>query len=178
MTAPAKQSPGPNARIAGAIYVAVFVAGGLALGSRGTVGAVAGIAAGALYIAVTWLFYGIFKPVNKSISLVAACVSFAGIAAGPLQRTVNPLVFFGVYCLLIGYLVFRSTFLPRFLGVLMAFAGLGWLTFASPALGRTLYPYNLVPGLVGEGALTLWLLVAGVDTTKWESSRREEQVHV
>jgi len=46
------------------------------------------------------------------------------------------LVFFGVYCLLIGYLIFRSAFLPRILGVLMGFAGLGWLTFLSPNSGR------------------------------------------
>jgi hypothetical protein len=45
---------------------------------------------------------------------------------------ISSLVFFGPYCLLIGYLIFRSTFLPRILGVLMALAGLGWLIFLSP----------------------------------------------
>jgi hypothetical protein len=43
----------------------------------------------------------------------------------------------------------------------MAFAGLGWLTFLSQQLAKDLYPYNLMPGIIGEGALTLWLLVRG-----------------
>ena len=77
------------------------------------------------------------------------------------------LVFFGVYCLLIGYLILRSTFLPRFVGALMVFAGLGWLTFASPPLVNSLYPYVLLPGLLGEGCLTVWLLLMGVDAQKW-----------
>jgi len=42
------------------------------------------------------------------------------------------LVFFGMFNSLIGYLIFKSTFLPRILGVLMALSGLGWLTFLSP----------------------------------------------
>ena len=77
------------------------------------------------------------------------------------------LVFFGFYCLLIGWLVFRSTFLPRTLGVLMGLAGLGWLTFTSPELTRVLYPYVLAPGILGEGALTVWLLAKGVDAERW-----------
>jgi hypothetical protein len=76
-------------------------------------------------------------------------------------------VFFGFYCILIGYLIFRSTFLPRILGALMAFGGLGWLTFLSPPLANHLFPYNLVPGILGEGALTLWLLVMGVNVERW-----------
>ena len=56
-------------------------------------------------------------------------------------------VFFGVYCLLIGYLIFRSTFLPRILGVLMAFAGLGWLTFLSPPLANYLSSLHSGPRL-------------------------------
>jgi hypothetical protein len=77
------------------------------------------------------------------------------------------LVFFGFYCLLIGYLIFRSTYLPRILGVLMGFAGLGWLTFLSPPLAKYLYPYILAPGIFGEGSLTLWLLVMGVNAQRW-----------
>lgn len=75
-------------------------------------------------------------------------------------------VFFGCYCLLIGYLILESTFLPRILGVGMAIAGLGWLTFLSPALTHVVSPYILAVGL-GEVALTLWLLVAGVNPERW-----------
>ena len=78
------------------------------------------------------------------------------------------LVFFGFYCILIGYLIFRSLFLPRILGALMVFAGLGWLTFLSPPLANHLSPYILAPGLLGEGSLTLWLLVIGVNAQRWK----------
>jgi hypothetical protein len=85
---------------------------------------------------------------------------------------INPLVFFGAYCLLIGYLIFRSTFLPRILGVLMAFGGLGWLTFLSAPLANYLSPYNMAPGVLGELALTLWLLVKGVNEERWKEQAR------
>jgi Domain of unknown function (DUF4386) len=78
------------------------------------------------------------------------------------------LVFFGVHCLLIGCLIFRSAFLPRILGLLMAFAGFGWLTFLWPPLAHHLSPYVLLPGLFGEGSLTVWLLVIGVNAQRWE----------
>jgi hypothetical protein len=74
-------------------------------------------------------------------------------------------VFFGFYCLVIGYLIFRSGFLPRILGVGMAIAGLGWLTFLLPTLARDLSPYILAAG-IGELSLTLWLLVAGVNVAR------------
>ena len=54
------------------------------------------------------------------------------------------------------------------LGVLMAFAGLGWLTFLSPRLADYLSPYIRFPGLLGEGSLTLWLLVIGVNVQRWK----------
>jgi hypothetical protein len=75
----------------------------------------------------------------------------------PLLK-INPLPLFGIYCLLIGYLIVKSTYVPRFLGVLMAIGGVGWLTFVSPSLTPQLSPYNFAPGIVGEGAPTLWLL--------------------
>jgi hypothetical protein len=81
-------------------------------------------------------------------------------------------VFFGLHCLLVGYLIIRSTFLPRIVGGLMVFAGLGWLTMSfanllSPPLGRALFPYILLPGMLGELSLTLWLLVKGVSVQRW-----------
>ena len=156
-----------KARLAGVIYAFVFLTGGFALVVRTKVGMVAGLIAGVLYIAVTLLFYSIFKQVNKTLSLLATVISLTGIIVGPLGlRSVSPLVFFGFYCLLIGYLVFKSNFLPRFLGALMVFAGLGWLTFLWPPLAASLNPYNFLPGIIGEGALTLWLLVKGVDEKK------------
>ena len=78
------------------------------------------------------------------------------------------LVFFGLHCLGVGYLIFRSTFLPRLIGALMVFAGLGWLTFLSPPLAQSLAPYNMMPGGIGELSLTLWLIVKGVDVQRWK----------
>jgi hypothetical protein len=83
---------------------------------------------------------------------------------------VSPLVFFGCYYLLIGVLILRSTFLPRILGALMALGGLGWLTFVEPMVAGSLSPYNMIPGILGEAALTVWLIVKGVDVPKWKAA--------
>ena len=84
-------------------------------------------------------------------------------------------VFFGFYCLLNGYLIFRSSFLPRTLGLLMALAGLGWLTFIVPTLAHSLDPYIRMPGVIGELSLTVWLLVKGVNIQR-SHSHKERQV--
>jgi hypothetical protein len=78
------------------------------------------------------------------------------------------LVFFGFYALLTSYLIIRSTFLPRILGVLGMFGGLGWLSFLYPPLGYRLFPYIAALGLLGAGSLILWLLVFGVNEQKWK----------
>jgi uncharacterized protein DUF4386 len=77
------------------------------------------------------------------------------------------LVFFGFYALLTGYLIFRSTFLPRILGVLSVLGGLGWLSFLYPPLGYLLFPYVAALGLLGATALIVWLLVMGVNEQQW-----------
>jgi Domain of unknown function (DUF4386) len=168
----AKPSPLVRARVAGILYALVFVTGSYALiAVQGRV--MANVIASVCYVAVTVLFYDLFKPVSRTLSMVAAGVSLLGCVFGALSSfgrapfSMNPLVLFGIYCLLIGYLIWQSHFLPRALGVLMAFGGVGWLTFLSPALAKALFPYNLAPGILGEGALTLWLLVKGVDARRW-----------
>ena len=69
--------------MAGVFYLLTFLTGGFALVDRSRLGAAAGLIAGACYVAVTWLLYGMFKPVSKSLSLLAVFVSLAGIIAGP-----------------------------------------------------------------------------------------------
>jgi hypothetical protein len=93
------------------------------------------------------------------------------IRAAGLGNTIG-LVFFGFYCLLLAALVFRARFLPRWLGVLLLLAGIGWLvgcftSFLMPSLGiaGTLIP---ISGL-GEALFTLWLLIMGVNAEKWRA---------
>jgi hypothetical protein len=78
------------------------------------------------------------------------------------------LAFFGFYALLKGYLIIRSTFLPRILGVLSVLAGLGLLTFLSPTLGPRLFTYVAALGLLGAAPQILWLLVFGVNEARWK----------
>lgn len=164
-------SPRFKARAAGVFWLLTILAGAFALfvGNR----IEAGLIATACYACATVLVYDLLKPVSRGLSAVAASVSLLGCALGALsamqlvRSPLNPLVFFGLHCLLVGILIFRSNFLPRILGVLLAFGGLGWLTFASPLLVNVLRPYNLLPGIVGELSLTLWLITVGVNEERW-----------
>lgn len=167
-------APNLTARIAGLFYLGTIVAGAMAAMSANGREANTLISAGC-YVVVTLIFYVLFKPVNQGLSLLAAIASLAGCSLtflDALHRApaqLNPLAFFGVYCLLIGYLIFKSTFLPRFLGVLMAIGGIGWLTFIAPSLAKHLVPFNMLPGVLGESVLTLWLLIKGVNVQRWNA---------
>ena len=84
------------------------------------------------------------------------------------------LIFFGCFCLVIGYLIFRSGFLPKTFGVLMQIARLCYLTnsFAlllAPALANWLFPGILLPAFVGEVSFCVWLLIKGVDVPRWKA---------
>jgi hypothetical protein len=86
------------------------------------------------------------------------------------------LVFFGCACLVYGYLLFKSGYFPRALGVLMAIAGLSYLVnsftlILAPTYGGTIF-LVLVLALIGELSLCLWLMVKGVNVTKWNEKTR------
>lgn len=158
------------------------------------------------HIAWAILFYDLFTPVNRSVSLLAAFVLLMGCVmwtisslfllapllvlqgGGNALSALAPeqlhalalvllrlndqaydvgLVFFGLWCVSIGYLIFWSTFLPRLIGVLYGLAGAGYLTLLWRPLANYLYPYNLALAGPGEISLMLWLLVKGVNVPKW-----------
>jgi uncharacterized protein DUF4386 len=81
------------------------------------------------------------------------------------------LAFFGLCCILSGYVIYKSTFLPRVLGFLLAIAGVGYSTYLWPPLANYLYPYNLALGL-GELVLGVWLLLFGVNAERWKEQAR------
>ncbi len=157
------------------------------------------------HIAWAFLFYDLFKPVNRSVSLTATFVILVGCAiqaltsllylapllvlqGGSSSSAFTPqqlqelalvflklnaqafdiyLVFFGLWCVLIGYLIFRSTFLPRILGVLLAIDGLAWMLL-SPPLANHLFPLIALASGLAEIPLQLWLLVVGVNAERWK----------
>jgi hypothetical protein len=164
----------------------------------------------ACYVAVTALLYSLLRPVNRTLSMLAAFFSLVGCAmwsvgslfqlaalgllggGGSLsaftvaqvqaqaltlldwnaQALDIGIVFFGFYCLLLGYLIVRSTFLPLLVGALLALTGVSYLTYLYPPLEHALASYLQVPGLLGEGSLTLWLLVMGVNAHRWKEQAR------
>jgi hypothetical protein len=144
---------------------------------------------------VALIFYELFRPVNATLSLLAAFFRLLHVAvmavdsinhfapllllrAGQLPSLAFvflrlhalgyniALVFFGCHCLLIGYLICRSRYLPRLLGILMAVAGFCYIVnsfanFLAPVFAAALFPWILVPAAAAEWTLTGWLLIAG-----------------
>jgi len=168
-------SPLLKARVAGVFYAITAVTGYYALmpGRGSPLGHVSNLVAGAAYLVVTLLLYELLKPAGKSVALLAAFFSIVGIA-----QTQDSFFFFGLYCISIGYLIFRSAFFPRAIGILMACAGVALLTsslgFAFPhALAHALSPVEMAVDGIGEMSLALWLLVFGVDAAKWQAKARQ-----
>lgn len=161
----------------------------------------------AFHLAWAFLFYQLFRPVNRSVSLCAMFVILVGCAiqavtallylapllvltaGGSLSALTQQqlqalayvffklnglafdtyLIFFGLWCVLTGYLIFRSSFLPRILGVLLVIDGLGWTTYIWPPLGHYLLPAIAVACGLAEIPLQLWLLIFGVNNERWKA---------
>jgi hypothetical protein len=165
-----------RARISGVVYLLYFVTVTVASLLVGRIPAAysdsANLIANAVYVAVALLLYQILRPVSPAVALAALIVSVVGcvIQSLGLFHLVpghSALPIFGIFNLTVGYLILRSTFLPRVIGALMALSGLGWLTFIVPALAlRIVVPVEIL-GIVAEAALMLWLLVMGVNPQRW-----------
>jgi hypothetical protein len=95
----------------------------------------------------------------EALSLAFIKINGQGAAIG--------IIFFGFEALLRGGLVFKSGFLPRFLGVLSLIGGLGWLTFLWPPLGSQALLGVALFALAGVIATSGWLFIRGVDDVRW-----------
>ena len=92
------------------------------------------------------------------------------------------LLLFGCCFLVHGYLIVRSGFLPRVLGLLIQVAGLCYLTnsfalFLAPALADRIFPGILLPAFVGEASLCIWLLVKGINVDNWRQANADMVRH-
>jgi hypothetical protein len=167
-------SPRLGAHIGGAFYVISVLAAisGEALPHARWAPA-AGQIAMVCFAMVTLILYFLFEPVSSVLAGLAALSNLVGLsleALGLHLRGANvALIFHGLYCLLIGLLIARCTFVPRALGLLIAAGGLAWLTDLSIPLTNHLAPYNVVAGFVGEGLPMLWLLLIGVSARHSQS---------
>jgi hypothetical protein len=226
-------SPGLKARVAGVFYLlnagtafaysvrerltvpadaAATATNILAHESLFRIALVADLLGVAAYVVVTALFYELFRPVNRTLALLAAFFSLVGcvvqvfacvfhigaltvLGSAPYLSVFSvaqlhamsfvflklhgqafniAIEFFGFYCVLIGYLIFKSSFLPRVIGVLMALGGVAYVTgnlatFLSLPMAMVLGHSAVILGGVGECSLILWLLVMGVNTQRWNA---------
>ncbi len=168
------------ARLAGALWlvvIAVSVVAVLTQTGQPRLAFAATQLGGVCYLGVTVLLYELFKPVNTSLSLLAAVCGVAGVASGAAsdvsastaaQGFYVSMVFFGSQIVAVGYLITRSNLITRVLGVLLVLGGSSYLvnsftSFLSPTVGAHLAPFVIPIAIVGEGSLTLWLLLKGVN---------------
>ena len=167
-----------TARLAGACWLIVIlggVAAFLAQSSAPRVAFAINQFSGLVYLGVTVLLYQLFKPVNRDLSLFAFCCGLAGVASGSaLALDPSPgltqgfyvaMSFFGFQVMTVGLLIMRSKLIPRFIGALLFLGGLSYdiAAFAS-FVGVHLPPFVVPVAILGEGTLTVWLLVKGVKT--------------
>lgn len=80
------------------------------------------------------------------------------------------LVFFGFYCLLVGYVIFKSKMVPKPLGILYMISGIGYLInsftmLLSKGFANPIFAYLAIPIFIGELSFCLWLLIKGIDNS-------------
>ena len=176
--------PRRTARLAGVLWLVVIAVSVISVATKSGMPRLAFAAnqfGAVCYLGVTVLLYQLFKPVDSGIALFAAFCGLVGIASGaalelvrsdpPAQGFYIEMVFFGAQIISIGYLITRSTLIPRILGVLLLLGGSSYVinsftNFLAPEIGAHLAPFIIPVAILGEGALTLWLLVKGVNVSR------------
>ena len=158
---------------------------------------------------VAWALYVLLRPASSSLSLLAAWFRLVFVAIFGINQlnlfivlqlardsdyaqvalfldvynygTHISFVFFGIHILILGYLVFKSDYIPRILGVLLMVASLGYIVDSFANFLSSSYASNevafilivAVPAVISELSLTLWLLFKGVNVERWKERALE-----
>ena len=109
--------------------------------------------------------------VTSGVASQMQTIAQASLREDPLEFRIG-MVYFGCHVASIGYLILRSNFIPKIIGAILVAGGSSYFiasftTFLSPELGARLTPFVIPIALLGEGSITVWLLVKGVDVEKW-----------
>lgn len=146
------------------------------------------------HLAQMAIFFALISLAVESVSALQLHAVLTPLSGAPYLRAVDPhllhlqayqavvahshafalaLIFFGVECLIVGYLIRKSGYFPRLIGILMQIAGACYLVnsfslILYPPLQDMLFPLILLPAFIGESAFCLCLLIKGVDVPGWQ----------
>lgn len=171
-------TPQRIATLTGTFWLLTILAGFVTLAVKGMAATAANTFAALTYLGATLCAAQLVKPVSRNLATATAILGTVGVVLSLENMFVNalplpgniPFLFYGTQCFLLGYVLVRGLLVPKWVGFLLSFGGLGWLTLGfsslvAPDFARSLLPFILLPGVVGETTLTLRLLISGVKST-------------
>ena len=87
-------------------------------------------------------------------------------------------IFWGLWLLPLGYLIIKSNFIPKILGILLYLAGFAYVAdsfmlFIAPQVGLSLVDYLFI----GELTITFWLVIKGVNVEQWHKVNQDFQAN-
>ncbi|MCH8062496.1 MAG: DUF4386 domain-containing protein [Chloroflexi bacterium] len=158
---------------------------------------------------VAWALYVLLVPGNRSLSLLAAWFRLVFVAIFSINMlylliamqfirgadntqamlflntydfgTNIAFIFFGIHIFVLGYLIYKSGYIPRILGVFLIVASVGYLIDSFASVLSSSYANNeiafwlivAVPAIISELSITLWLLIKGVNVERWNERALE-----
>jgi len=164
------------AHMTGVVYLAYFAASilGLVLVSHELPGGLTvNCLSDVLYVVTAFMLYRLLRVASQVTALVALACCLIGCTMDLLRQIhhgwerIDPLLFFGPYCILLGVLLLRADFLPQWIGWPLIAAGVGWLAYLMPAVALHGKVVIFPLGFVAEFELMLWLLAKGVAEGRW-----------
>jgi hypothetical protein len=168
------QNEGRRTGVVYLLYFGIAMLGeGLSSSGHAAIGTAVAIASYVWYAVLTLALYRLFRPFGVRVVLVAAIASWAGCAIGVARMlhligpALDPLLLFGIFCLLLGYALWRPVPVPRAIAALLVAAGIGWIVFGLAHVAA-ITPYVEGLGILAELALMFWLLAFGVRSKNYE----------